>query len=129
MKESIRHDDHGNAIQCFNTGAYIDLYLHIAGQRRHIGCVNIKERVFETERMRKRHLHQKSNSYGFNHFLLKKTSHFDKVRIKETYGRKRIEYLVPVSVILEEGSYLFFLKEGFEKQIFLTLDRIKQFKI
>lgn len=130
MKQSIRHDDHGNAVVCYESGNFIDVYLHLKEEkRRHLGTVYIREKIFECKRKRKRHLHRKSKSYGFNHFLLKKTSHFTHVRLIEvgTKPANNKEYTIPVSVILEEGSYLFFLKMGFEKQIFLTLERIKQF--
>lgn len=128
METQIRHDEKGNALICYRTGNFIDIYLQIKKERRHIGSIYVNERVFETKRKLSKHLHRKSHSYGFNHQLLDKAKLFDHVRLMEDRGNRIIiEYLIPRQIILDEGKYLFFLQQGFEKQIFLPLERIKQF--
>ncbi|MBK7362665.1 MAG: hypothetical protein IPJ01_10255 [Micavibrio sp.] len=36
---------------------------------------------------------------------------------------------IPVKFILENGKFLFFKEQGFEKQIFVSLEQLAEFKI
>ena len=49
---------------------------------------------------------------------------FDKVLLRDDDS----SYEIPVKIILEEGKFLFFKSQGFEVQIFLPLERIKDFE-
>lgn len=75
------------------------------------------------------HLHIKSNSYGFNHYLMKK-SHFIYIMLSTGDGNY---YRIPKSEILEKGKILHFKNSSdgnaFELQIFLELEIIKKYDI
>ena len=106
------------------------LYLQVGGEtrRRSIGVLDKLRRVFFVTRLRAKHLHRKSNSYGFAYNVLSKATHFDEVMLTDDEGY----YLIPRKVILDEGKFMVFKNdvtgESFEKQIFLSLDVIKKYK-
>ncbi len=70
------------------------------------------------------HLHRISNSYGFNYQLLDEAKKFDFVRIIAADA----EYKIPRTEILSKGSFLFFKEQGFERQIFVKLEELNNFK-
>lgn len=123
---TILKDGDGNEVIVDRDGSDIKINLHLRaeGRKRLIGNVNTNVRTLYIRRSRHKHLHNKSQSYGFNYDILKHAKLFDKVYLSDEYG----SYSVPVKVILEEGKYLFFKQVGFEKQIFLSLTRINDFK-
>ena len=71
-----------------------------------------------------RHLHRKSNSYGFNLKLLQ-LPRIKKIILNEGNINK---YVIPKEIILREGKILFFKQQGFEKQIFLSKNLIEKYK-
>ena len=82
-------------------------------------------RTLTVTRNRAKHLLQKGNAYGLNHKLLAEATRFDTVRIVDDYGR----WDIPREFILENGKFLLFAKQGFELQIFISLEQIERFKI
>ena len=90
-----------------------------------IGEVNPETRCLEIKRNRSKHLHYKSNSYGFNHHVISTGTKFDYVLIKDEYGI----YKVPTVIILTVGQFLYFQQQGFERQIFLPIEQIEQYKL
>jgi hypothetical protein len=102
----------------------IYLKLQSEKRKRKLGNINMKERWMVVLRTKARHLHRKSDSYGFNYDIINKTKSFDSVLLREDKGT----YLIPNSVILEKGEFLFFKTQGFEKQIFLSRQIIKQYE-
>lgn len=122
-----RSDDRGNLLIIKNNGKRILLSLKLVsegGRFRKIGVVNLGQATLEIKRQRKKHLFRKGNAYGFNHKLLEDSKLFDKIRLQDEHD----EWVIPKSHILEHGSFLHFLNEGFEKQIFTSLESIEQFK-
>jgi hypothetical protein len=119
-------DDFGNLLVSRKNGNRIVISLKLVGDNRYrrIGTINEKRKVIDMERKRNIHLFRKSSSYGFNHNLLKQAKLFDKVRLRDEYG----EWLIPVEYILENGHFLNFKQNGFELQIFLPLDKMKEFE-
>lgn len=126
--ESIKtiSDDYGNNVIVKNNGARIivSLKLRSESRSRRIGTINITTKTMVVKRVREKHLFQKNRSYGFNHKILIEAKKFDKVRLTDDHN----EWLIPVEFILKNGSFLHFMKEGFEKQIFIQLSVISEFE-
>lgn len=93
---------------------------------RMIGTVTKSTRTIEMKRKRGKHLHYMSNSYGFNDYILRKQTTFDWVRLSDDLGNN---WKIPVSYILEKGTYLEFKQQGFELQRFVSLENLEQFRV
>jgi hypothetical protein len=121
-KEYDMTDTHGNRL--YSKGATV--YLRLSqGEHRKLGVIDPKQKVFAVKRERAKHLFRKNNSYGFNHhFLSTPTVAFDKILLEDDYGK----FLIPVKYVMENSKFLNFLQKGFERQIFLQLERIETFK-
>jgi|688.fasta_scaffold320624_4 hypothetical protein len=119
-------DEYGNLILCENNGARIILKLKLRSESRtrRIGVVNLGQKSIEIKRDSKKHLFRKNNSYGFNYQVLKDAKLFNSVRLKDESN----EWLIPKDFILDNGSFLFFKEEGFERQIFVPIILIEGFK-
>lgn len=124
-------DECGNALLCINNGKRIKLILKLISEQtptkkksRRLGVINKAVKTFYIRRKRERHLFLKTNAYGFNHKILSEALLFDKIRLIDDVA----EYLIPKKFILEQGKFLFFKSEGFEKQIFITLEQMEQFR-
>ena len=136
MKYPIKlYDDYDNAIIVDATRVKDSvnriIYIKLASENkpRKIWYINPKKRWLVVLRKKSRHFHRLSKSYGFNFEILDKAQQFDKILLRENMGTKSAKtYEIPVKVILEEGEFLFFKEQGFEKQIFLKLKRIKDFE-
>jgi hypothetical protein len=120
-KPVIIPDKFGNSI--IVSGNVISLQLKSESRQREIGIINTKEKYFAVNRIREKHLFRKNNSYGFNHYILANAKKFDSIMLSDDFGT----WLIPIKLILEKGSFLHFNKDGFELQIFLPLDVIKEY--
>lgn len=116
-------DKDGNEI-LINNGRSILLRLRGERKARRIGEINSKKQLV-VHRKRIIHLHYKSQSYGFNHYIIDNAKKFNKVLLIDERG----SYLIPNKVILEKGEFLYFKQVGFELQIFLSLEIINQYKL
>jgi len=76
------------------------------------------------ERKRKKHLHIKSDSYGFNWDVLIKAKIIENVLLKDELGM----YLIPIKIIKDAGQFMHFTKQKFELQIFLSIEEINKYK-
>jgi hypothetical protein len=94
---------------------------------RKLGYVTLNDGVYHVTRVRAKHLHQQSKSYGFCHEVLKNKTFFGirKVHIIEDDTQ---HYVVPVHTFENFGSYLHFKTQGFERQRFLRIEIIETFK-
>jgi hypothetical protein len=122
-KEYDMTDTHGNRL--YSKGATV--YLRLAkGEHRKLGVIDPKQKVFAVKRERAKHLFRKFNAYGFNHhFFSVPTTAFDKILLEDDYGK----YVFPVKEIISANStYLHFLGQKFERQVFLRLERMETFK-
>lgn len=120
-------DEVGNQLICKNNGKRIIMSLKLVKEDRYrrIGIINLATKTMEVRRKRGLHLFRKGNSYGFNHQLLADAKLFDKIRLFDEEG----EWVIPKEYILTNGSFLNFInKGGFERQTFVTLEEIEQFK-
>jgi hypothetical protein len=119
-------DENGNQLIIKSNNVRLILYLKLKAETksRKLGVVNLEQKVFEVTRNRAKHLFRKNQSYGFNHKLLDEAKLFDNVRLKDDIQ----EWLIPKSYILENGNFLHFKNNGgFERQIFIELDKIQEF--
>lgn len=122
-------DSEGNVLvtQNFTDVGVIKVSLKLAREKRErlLGTINILAKELTVTRIRGKHLHVKSNSYGFNHYVLSKTRKFTHVRLIDDKG----VYRIPVEEILAEGKFLFFKQAGIEKQIFYPLQLMEKYKV
>jgi hypothetical protein len=93
---------------------------------RMIGTVTKSTRTIEMKRKIGKHLHYMTNSYGFNDYILREQTTFDWVRLSDDLGN---HWKIPVSYILEKGTYLKFKQQGFELQRFVSLENLEQFRV
>lgn len=117
----------GHRFEADEKDGYLYITLHLKGSKRGraIGRVRLADRVLEVERKREKHLMRKANSYGFNEYVLRQAKTFDKIELKDDYGT----YLFSRQLVIDMGKYLHFKEEGFEKQLFLSLNIITNHKI
>lgn len=114
-------DKNGNKL-ILTVKGNVFLKLKNEKRKRKLGVINRAKKIFIIKRNRQKHLHRKTNSYGFNHHIISKAKTFDKILLKDEYG----EYQFPISKILDHGkTFLHFMQKGFELQIFLPLEIIE----
>lgn len=120
-------DENGNSLIVKRSGATLELILVLVNQHgeRHLGTINTNTRTLNVKRNRKKHLMQVVNGYGFNYMLLDTAKSFDRVRLVDEYAA----YSIPRTFILENGKILNFKQQGFEVQIFVSLEQIEPYKL
>lgn len=114
-------DKNGNKLIVTVSG---NVFLKLSTEKRHrrLGLIDRDKKLFIINRNREKHLHRKSNSYGFNHHLISKAKTFNKILLKDEFG----EYQFPINKILDHGKTLMHYKQkGFELQIFLPIEVIE----
>jgi hypothetical protein len=118
-------DGMGNEIIVFHNNNMLTLSLKLSGEKssRELGFIDMKSRKFHVKRKREKHLFKKNSSYGFNHKLLNDAKHFDTIVLEDEH----LTWEIPREFILKNGSFLHFKSDGFERQIFIPLEKIKQF--
>jgi hypothetical protein len=102
----------------------ISLKLINEAKSRYIGTLFVNSRVIKMNRNRSKHLFRKNNSYGFNEHLIRTAILFDFIELTDEKGT----YMIPKNRIMEDGTYLDFKEIGFERQIFLRIEIIEQYK-
>jgi hypothetical protein len=125
----IRHriDSSGNILRAYWYGKVSRMTLKLAKEKREreIGVIDHELKRFEIKRDPKKHLFLKFNAYGINNSLLNEGL-FDKVLINDT---KNV-WEIPNEHILKIGKFLHFKNNGgFELQIFIPIDEIKEYKL
>jgi hypothetical protein len=121
------HDNNGNLL--FKQGNVIKLQLASEPHPRKIGILNEALNILQVIREPNKHLFRKNNSYGFNETILRTATKFTHIELLEKNGTILLaKYLIPIKIILEQGTYLNFKGQGFEVQIFLRIETIKQYK-
>lgn len=118
-------DKFGNAIVIMMSGNVI-LKLASETKQRRLGYIDRNKKTLIVKRKRDKHLHYKSNSYGFNHHILSKAKTFDTILLEDEFGK----YKFPVSKVMEHGrTHLQFKQQGFELQIFMPLEIIENCRV
>lgn len=119
---NIFKDNNGNQIKI--TNGNIRLILS-NGKVSQIGTLDKERKMLCFQRKRERHLLRKANSYGFNYDLLNRASYYTHIKLTDDYGK----YIIPIKSILDNGSFLWFKQQGFERQIFYTLEQCFTYKL
>ena len=121
-------DNHGNVIIVENNKKRISVYLRLASERhrRLVGHIDPKNLTLHIERDLSKHLLNKANAFGINYTLLEKSKTFNYVCLHET-DTDRI-YLFDKHWAIDNGQFLFFKEQGFEKQIFLNRDILQKWR-
>lgn len=120
-------DDMENYLRIKSNDKLIQLSLKLKSENklRRIGTVTKSTKTIDIKRKRGKHLHIKSNSYGFNYEVLNNKKSFDTVRLSDEIS----DWKIPLDFIMKNGKFLYFLQQGFEKQIFVTLEQIEQYRV
>lgn len=104
----------------------VELEIATEKSTRNVGI--IKDKTLFVERSSDKHVHRKSNSYGFNYYLLKNVKYFDWVAINEDGVNF---YVIPKQTIIDLGNVMYFKNSqdgnSFEVQIFLYRNIIKNY--
>jgi hypothetical protein len=118
-------DQEGNFFEIINDGDTIIIFLKLKKEKkkREIGIIYVSQSTLFITRNREKHLFRKNQSYGFNEYIISKATTFEYVRFNDEF----ISALIPRKVILEKGSYLHFKENGFERQLFLSLEEINKY--
>ena len=125
---SFHIDDSGKnllMVKSNNKLSSLTLKLGTLKQRR-IGVVTKSTRTIEMFRKKDSHTFVKINGYGFNYFILKNQTSVDWIRLSDDTGSN---WKIPVSYIVNNGSYMQFKKVGFELQKFVSFNEIEQFRV
>jgi len=124
----LLQDNFGNVIIVENNKRRISVYLRLASERhrRLIGHIDPKYLTLHIERELSKHLLKKANAFGINNTLLQKSKTFNYICLHET-DTDQI-YIFDKQWAIDNGTYLFFKQEGFEKQIFLNRDHLQQWR-
>ncbi len=103
------------------------LYLKLASETRNrkLGVIEEQSKNFITNRIYEKHLYRNGQAFGFNVELLRTATLFNGVKLMTDRDET---FIIPVKFILEHGEYFHFKKQGFEKQIFIKTEQLKQFE-
>jgi len=128
IREFFIEEDGKNKLVIKQNQKTIAVFLQLQAEKnrkRRIGVVTKSTKTFFVKRERDKHLFIKGNAYGFNDYVLKNQTSFDKVALFDGIEHWKI----PVQFIIENGKYLMFKQQGFERQLFVSLEQIEKFKI
>lgn len=114
----LAQDKAGN--QIYVKDKYVYLHLNAKLQTRRLGAINLGN-FFVTKK--KEHIFRKLNAYGFNLALIKSLRPDAKVVVRQ-YGDKVLTSTA--EEILQKGQILNYLKDGFETQIFMPIDKFNK---
>ena len=118
-------DKAGNML--YKKGNVILLDLLSEDRRRRIGVIpEVEKDVVVMKRDPKKHLLRVANAFGFCYEFLATAKIVKTVRLM-IVGNGFYDILI--EDILKHGDFLFFKKQGFEKQIFLTLEQLEKYGI
>ena len=132
--KSIKSDDKGNNLWERKMATQYNYYLFVKMEKRRRKIWIVKyykkndEYILIVKRDRAYHFHYKSKRYWFSdmflRYLLERFWNI-KVNLLEMDGSERVwSFFVMIQDILDNGVYLHFMKQWFEKQIFLKKDEM-----
>ena len=118
-------DENGNGIIVEKNGNFLSVSLQLKEKKsRNIGTIDSERWILSVKRIREKHLFRKNQSYGFNFYVLDNAKKFDQIYLSDEHNN----WLIPRKFILENGVFLNFKELGFERQIFITLEKLKEFE-
>ncbi len=83
----------------------------------------IEDDRFIVYREKAKHLMKVNNSYGFSYEVINQLHQFKGIRFVDVYDEEGM-FRLTIEDIKIDGTFLHFKEEGFEKQIFVPIDRI-----
>lgn len=116
-------DQAGNRV-LFKSEAHkyrVFLKLKSEGKRRELGEYYPASGTLYVRRVRAKHEHRISNAYGFNYELLSRLVGLRKVIILDDKG----VWEAQSEDIIHYGEFLYFKEQGFERQIFYSINKLK----
>jgi len=120
MIQIIKED--GNNKLIYNNG---NIILDLNGKKRNIGYITGKKNdwTLVLTRNRKDHMMRVNNSYGICYDLLVhcRQAGIEKLKIVDDIE----EFNVPLNYAIDKGKFMHFLKQGFEKQLFIELPDLR----
>ncbi len=105
--------------------ANIHLKLKEEKSPRQLGSFDFKTRTFYCKRNIGKHLHRKSQSFGFNWTILNDV--FLGVENVYIIVDDSEHYKFPITLIKDYGHFLNFKQQGFELQRFMSFELIKRY--
>lgn len=128
-------DDHGNRLYM---RVFIDendkytnanLYLKLKSEDKHrqLGIVDFQKRTFYCKRNTKKHLHLKTDSFGFNWNILQDP--FLGIDYVHLTVDEEHRYLISKTVISDLGKFLNFKSQGFELQKFVSNKILRKYNL
>ncbi len=121
-------DEEGkNRVHTKSTEKTVAVSIKLASETkaRKIGVITKSTRTMVIERERYKHLFIKGNAYGFNEYILKHAKLFNVIRLSDEFH----DWKIPVEFILKEGKYLNFKQQGFELQLFVSLEQLGPYRV
>ncbi len=117
-----------NSISIHSTDKTRAIYLKLLSEskKRLIGTVTRSTKTIHFKRKKAPHLFRKGNAYGMNYWILSSQTYMEWVNLSDDCGGN---WKIPIKYILDNGKFLQFSEKGFEKQLFLSLEELEQFKI
>jgi hypothetical protein len=126
-EDNFIFSDNGDFFKITRKDGLLKISLRLKSEpgMRKIGDVKLDDKTLLLKRNKAKHLFKKNNSYGFNEYLIRNGQTFDKIMLADDDA----VYLFPKNLVTDKGKYLYFKEEGFEKQIFLPLDEMKEYQV
>lgn len=126
IRTFIDPNDEKTYIVCHDKGNVVDVSIKLGSEKRkrRIGQITKSTKTIHIERQRMKHLHRQTMAYGFNDFVFRNVTEFQFVDFIDEIAR----YKFPKQVVIDSGIYLYFKKEGFEKQRFVPLAILEKYK-
>jgi hypothetical protein len=117
---SISEDSAGNKL--YQNGTSVMLYIAKEERHRNIGNLVVKKNGVWCyyKSVSKRNLFRTTNSIGINYALLEKLPDNAEILIFLNHAN---QYILTKNEVLKHGSFLHFKTSGFEKQIFVPIEK------
>ena len=115
-------DDNNN-----DTHASFHLKLKSEDRYRLLGYLDVEKNIFYCKRKSSKHLHYKTNSYGFNWEIIGEPQLYIKniaLRVDDD-----TLYIFPKKLISDSGIFLNFKQQGFELQKFINVNLLERYKV
>lgn len=120
-----KYDIHWNCLSTVELMNWKTQYTLIlkSWEKRKLWTLSKDRKVFNTNRDPDRHTMNKLDAYWFNVVLLEQLDPYTEIIVKQKWTF--IKLTTTVEQVMKKWTYLYFLTEWFEKQIFLRKSEFK----
>lgn len=122
-RDTLAIDIYDNEIYVENKNIYLS--LHGENRSRLIAVIRKSNDDLFMSRNYEKHRLRKADAYGFNYEVLKRARIVKFISLRDDYHL----YRIPISIILDLKNFLHFKQKGFEKQLFMTFEQMREFII